>query len=134
MLLSDKKYTLPYNFFFQYRNFFTYFFVSTPQNMEKVLELLCVLLAQVVNSGGGTDGLRQRLSQLAEHVSKRLRSSESLALPAALVEAYTKLCKLMTFFDQFHSENHEGALEVRNMYRCKSSPIDTQNALKNESI
>lgn len=83
------------------------------QNLEKVLELFCVLLAQVVNSGGGAGGLRQRLSLLAEHVSRRLRSADGTALSAALVEAYTKLCKLMTFFDQFHSENYEGALEVR---------------------
>lgn len=80
--------------------------------MEKVLELFCVLLAQVVNSGGGASGLRQRLSLLADHVSRRLRYADTTSLPAALVEAYMKLCKLMTFFDQFHSENYEGALEV----------------------
>lgn len=69
-----------------------------------------MLLAQVVNSGGGASGLRERLAALAERVSRRLPAAAGL--PAALVEAYTKLCKLMTFFDQFHSDNYEGALEV----------------------
>ncbi|CAH2067266.1 unnamed protein product, partial [Iphiclides podalirius] len=90
-------------------------------NMEKVLELFCVLLAQVVNSGGGASGLRQRLSLLADHVSKRLRYADTTALPAALVEAYMKLCKLMTFFDQFHSENYEGALET--LRECEIVPL-----------
>ncbi|CAK1602830.1 unnamed protein product [Parnassius mnemosyne] len=90
-------------------------------NMEKVLELFCVLLAQVVNSGGGASGLRQRLSLLAEHVSRRLRYADTTALPASLVEAYTKLCKLMTFFDQFHSENYEGALET--LRECELVPL-----------
>lgn len=71
-----------------------------------------MLLAQVVNSGGGADGLRQRLGALADHVSRRLRSLDAASLPAALVEAYTKLCRLMTFFDQFHGDNYEAALEV----------------------
>uniref|UniRef100_A0A2A4JA62 Nuclear pore protein n=1 Tax=Heliothis virescens TaxID=7102 RepID=A0A2A4JA62_HELVI len=93
-------------------------------NLEKVLELFCVLLAQVVNSGGGAGGLRQRLSLLAEHVSRRLRSADGTALPAALVEAYTKLCKLMTFFDQFHSENYEGALET--LRDCELVPLSAR--------
>ncbi|XP_068621036.1 nuclear pore complex protein Nup93-like [Battus philenor] len=91
-------------------------------NMEKVLELFCVLLAQVVNSGGGATGLRQRLSLLAEHVSTRLRYADTTALPAALMEAYTKLCKLMTFFDQFHNENYEGALET--LRECELVPLN----------
>lgn len=70
------------------------------------------MLAQVVNSGGGAGGLRERLSILAEHVSRGLRSADATTLPAALVEAYTKLYKLMTFFDQFHNENYDAALEV----------------------
>ncbi|CAK1544177.1 unnamed protein product [Leptosia nina] len=90
-------------------------------NMERVLELFCVLLAQVVNSGGGVGGLRERLSILTEHISKRLRSSDAASLPAALVEAYTKLCKLMTFFDHFHNENYEGALE--RLRECELVPL-----------
>ncbi|XP_049869475.1 nuclear pore complex protein Nup93-like [Pectinophora gossypiella] len=90
-------------------------------NLEKVLELFCVLLAQVVNSGGGAGGLRQRLSILAEHVSRRLRSADATTLPAALVEAYTKLCKLMTFFDQFHNENYDAALET--LRACELVPL-----------
>ncbi|CAG4943938.1 unnamed protein product [Colias eurytheme] len=89
-------------------------------NLERVLELFCVLLAQVVNSGGGAGGLRARLGSLAEHASRRLRSAET-PLPAALVEAYTKLCKLMTFFDQFHEENYEGALET--LRECEVVPL-----------
>ncbi|KAG6450374.1 hypothetical protein O3G_MSEX006577 [Manduca sexta] len=90
-------------------------------NLEKVLELFCVLLAQVVNSGGGAGGLRERLSLLAEHVSRRLRFSDATNLPAALLEAYKKLCKLMAFFDQFHSENYEGALET--LRECALVPL-----------
>ncbi|KAL0895007.1 hypothetical protein ABMA27_013478 [Loxostege sticticalis] len=94
-------------------------------NLEKVLELFCVLLAQVVNSGGaaGGSGLRQRLGLLAEHVSRRLRSADAAALPAALVEAYTKLCKLMTFFDRFHAENYDGALET--LRECELVPLSS---------
>ncbi|KPJ12259.1 Nuclear pore complex protein Nup93 [Papilio machaon] len=91
-------------------------------NIEKVLELFCVLLAQVVNSGGGAGGLRERLSLLADHVSQRLRYADTTALPAALLEAYVKLCKLMTFFDQFHSDNFEGALET--LRECELVPLN----------
>ncbi|XP_013134005.1 PREDICTED: nuclear pore complex protein Nup93-like [Papilio polytes] len=92
-------------------------------NMEKVLELLCVLLGQVVNSGGGGSGggLRARLSLLAEHVSLRLRHADTTQLPAALLEAYNKLCKLMTFFDHFHNDNFEGALE--SLRECEVVPL-----------
>ncbi|CAF4785806.1 unnamed protein product [Pieris macdunnoughi] len=93
-------------------------------NLERVLELFCILLAQVVNSGGGAGGLRERLSVLAEQVSKRLRSTDA-NLPASLVEAYTKLCKLMTFFDQFHSDNYEGALE--SLRECELVPLSTSD-------
>ncbi|CAH0405001.1 unnamed protein product [Chilo suppressalis] len=94
-------------------------------NLEKVLELFCVLLTQVVSSGGGGSGgtgsgLRQRLSLLAEHVSQRLRADTS-SLPAALMEAYTKLCKLMTFFDRYHAENYDGALEA--LRECELVPL-----------
>ncbi|KAI5634531.1 nup93/Nic96 domain-containing protein [Phthorimaea operculella] len=90
-------------------------------NLEKVLELFCVLLSQVVNSGGGQGGLRERLSILAEHVTRRLQAADATALPAALVEAYTKLCKLMTFFDQFHNENYDAALET--LRECALVPL-----------
>ncbi|OWR51024.1 nuclear pore complex protein Nup93, partial [Danaus plexippus plexippus] len=87
-------------------------------NLEKVLELFCVLLAQVVSSGGA---LRERLRSLSEHVSRRLRSEE---LPSPhLVDAYNKLCKLMTFFDQFHAENYEGALET--IRACELVPLSS---------
>ncbi|XP_047544610.1 nuclear pore complex protein Nup93-like [Vanessa atalanta] len=90
-------------------------------NLEKVLELFCVLLAQVVNSGSDAGGLRARLAALAERVSRRLRAPDVAPPPAALLEAYTKLCKLMTFFDQFHSENYEGALET--VRSCELVPL-----------
>ncbi|XP_072937002.1 nuclear pore complex protein Nup93-like [Epargyreus clarus] len=89
------------------------------ENLEKVLELFCVLLAQVVNSGGGAGGLRSRLGTLAAHVSRRLRSAPSP--PAALLDAYNKLCKLMTFFDQYHADNYEGALET--LRECELVPL-----------
>ncbi|XP_053608386.1 nuclear pore complex protein Nup93-like [Plodia interpunctella] len=90
------------------------------EKLEKVLELFCVLLAQVVNSGGGVGGLRERLAALADHVTRKLRAADH-SLPAALVDAYTKLCKLMTFFDQFHSENYDAALET--LRSCELVPL-----------
>lgn len=85
---------------------------DTAGNLEKVLELFCVLLAQVVTSGGGADTLRQRLVSLAGHVTQRLQNSDATNLPATLVDAYNKLGKLMLFFDQYHSNNFEAALET----------------------
>ncbi|KAG7311275.1 hypothetical protein JYU34_002306 [Plutella xylostella] len=88
-------------------------------NLDKVLELFCTLLAQVVHSSGG-GGLRQRLSSLAQHVSRRLRC-DAAALPATKVDAYNKLCKLMTFFDQFHADNYDAALET--LRECSLVPL-----------
>ncbi|XP_063617418.1 nuclear pore complex protein Nup93-like [Cydia splendana] len=89
------------------------------ENLEKVLELFCMLLPQVLVAGGG-GALRARLGTRAEHVSRRLRR-EGPALPPALVEAYTKLCKLITFFDQFHAENYDAALET--LRECSLVPL-----------
>uniref|UniRef100_S4PXX0 Nuclear pore protein n=1 Tax=Pararge aegeria TaxID=116150 RepID=S4PXX0_9NEOP len=90
-------------------------------NLEKVLELFCVLLAQVVSAGGEAGGLRARLSALAEHVSRRLRAADT-SPPPSLLDAYTKLCKLCTFFDHFHSENYEAALET--VRTCELVPLN----------
>ncbi|XP_052747176.1 nuclear pore complex protein Nup93-1 [Bicyclus anynana] len=89
-------------------------------NLEKVLELFCVLLAQVVSAGGEAGGLRARLAALAEHVSRRLRAAEA-SPPPPLLDAYTKLCKLCTFFDHFHTENYEAALET--VRSCEVVPL-----------
>ncbi|XP_045766875.1 nuclear pore complex protein Nup93-like [Maniola jurtina] len=89
-------------------------------NLEKVLELFCVLLAQVVSAGGAAGGLRARLGALAEHVSRRLRATDAPP-PPPLLDAYNKLCKLCTFFDHFHAENYEAALET--VRSCELVPL-----------
>ncbi|XP_073942095.1 nuclear pore complex protein Nup93-like isoform X2 [Choristoneura fumiferana] len=60
-------------------------------NMEKVLELYCLLLPQVA------------------------------PLPPALLDAFTKLCRLCTFFDHFHAENYDAALET--LRECELVPL-----------
>ncbi|GBP06032.1 Nuclear pore complex protein Nup93-1 [Eumeta japonica] len=91
-------------------------------NLEKALELFCVLLSQVVSGGGGVTALRQRLAMQAQHVSRRLRCDPT-PLPAALLDAYNKLCKLMTFFDHYHEQNYDLALE--SLRECELVPLST---------
>lgn len=80
--------------------------------MEKVLELYCLLLPQVVSLGGAAGALRSRLAARAPAVARRARAAP---LPPALFDAFTKLCRLCTFFDHYHAENYDAAFEVRYM-------------------
>lgn len=90
-------------------------------NLEKVVELSCILLAQVVNSGGGETGVRGRLAKRCELTDARLRASTE-TLPPSLLHAYTKLCKLCIFFDQFHADNYDAALET--LGECEVVPLN----------
>ncbi|XP_050670495.1 nuclear pore complex protein Nup93-like [Leptidea sinapis] len=87
--------------------------------LERVLELFCVLLAQVV--AGGAGGVRARLAPLAEHVARRVGGAHADHAPAPLVDAFTKLCRLLTFFDHYHAGNHEAALEA--LRECELVPL-----------
>lgn len=65
----------------------------------------------MITNGGGGGALRGRLATLAEHVSTRVRNTAA-TVPAPLLTAYQKLCKLMLFFEHYHQDNYEAALEV----------------------
>ncbi|OAD54318.1 Nuclear pore complex protein Nup93 [Eufriesea mexicana] len=80
-------------------------------NHEKVLSLMCTLLAQVVNRKVSPGSLRSRLQVSATEISTRYQNIEIQA-PSELVSAFYTLRHLMVFFDQFHNEQYQSALRT----------------------
>ena len=78
-------------------------------NHEKVLSLMCTLLAQVVSQTSSPDSLRPRLQLAANKISERYKGIDTQA-PSELVSAFHTLRDLMVFFDQFHNEQYQSAL------------------------
>ena len=78
---------------------------------EKVIELLNKLLAQVVSEPSISESRRDRLQRQAVDVAKRYRSLGHTASkdPTA---AFFLLLDLMTFFDAFHSQQYDDALDI----------------------
>ncbi|XP_046606302.1 nuclear pore complex protein Nup93-like isoform X1 [Neodiprion virginianus] len=80
-------------------------------NHEKVLSLMCSLLAQVVSQKSTPGSLRSRLQDTANDISFRYQGT-AIQAPAESVAAFYTLRDLMVFFDQFHSEQHQNALRT----------------------
>ncbi|KAJ8687706.1 hypothetical protein QAD02_023500 [Eretmocerus hayati] len=80
-------------------------------NHEKVLNLMCVLLAQIVSQKSAPDSLRARLQATATEISLRYQGLPIQA-PAESVAAFYTLRDLMVFFDQFHNDQHQNALRT----------------------
>ncbi|XP_015127449.1 nuclear pore complex protein Nup93 [Diachasma alloeum] len=80
-------------------------------NHEKVLEIMCTLLAQVVSQRNVQGSLRSRLQTIATDISLRYQGI-AIQVPAELVAAFYTLRDLMVFFDQFHDEQHQTALRT----------------------
>ncbi|KOC66137.1 Nuclear pore complex protein Nup93 [Habropoda laboriosa] len=80
-------------------------------NHEKVLSLMCTLLAQVVSQTVSQGSLRSRLQVTATEISTRYQNIEIQA-PSELVSAFYTLRHLMVFFDQFHNEQYQSALRT----------------------
>ncbi|KAG7207484.1 hypothetical protein KM043_009116 [Ampulex compressa] len=78
-------------------------------NHEKVLSLMCTLLAQVVSQKGAPGSLRARLHTTATEISSRYQGI-AIQAPAELVSAFYTLKHLMVFFDQFHNDQYQSAL------------------------
>ncbi|KAG6798255.1 nuclear pore complex protein Nup93 [Apis mellifera caucasica] len=80
-------------------------------NHEKVLSLMCTLLAQVVNQRASPGSFRSRLQVTATEISGRYQNIEIQA-PSELVSAFYTLRHLMVFFDQFYNEQYQSALRT----------------------
>ncbi|XP_076242702.1 nuclear pore complex protein Nup93 [Calliopsis andreniformis] len=80
-------------------------------NHEKVLSLMCTLLAQVVSQKSLPGSLRSRLQVTANEISTRYQNIEIQA-PSELVSAFYTLKHLMVFFDQFHNEQYQSAVRT----------------------
>lgn len=88
-------------------------------NLEKCVELSCVLLGQVVDTAGG-EGLRARLVDTATRIADRVQATGTV-LPPPLHHAFTTLCKLMTFFQQYRAENYDAAMQT--LSECALVPL-----------
>lgn len=80
-------------------------------NHEKVLSLMCMLLAQVVSQRNIPGTLRSRLQVVAADISSSYVGT-AIQASAELVAAFYTLRDLMVFFDQFHSELYQTALRT----------------------
>lgn len=80
-------------------------------NHEKVLSLMCTLLAQVVSQKSAAGSLRSRLHLLATDISSRYQGI-AIQVPAELIAGFYTLRDLMVFFDQFHNDQHQTALRT----------------------
>ncbi|XP_003707755.2 nuclear pore complex protein Nup93 [Megachile rotundata] len=89
-------------------------------NHERVLSLMCTLLAQVVSEKPSPGTLRDRLQVTATEISKRYQNIEIQA-PSELVSAFYTLRHLMIFFDQYHNEQYQSAL--RTIAEAKLLPL-----------
>ncbi|XP_029042677.1 nuclear pore complex protein Nup93-like [Osmia bicornis bicornis] len=102
-------------------------------NHEKVLSLMCTLLAQVVSQKASPGTLRDRLQVTATDISNRYKNIEK----QAPVSAFDTLVPLMVFFDQFHNEQYQSAL--RTIAEIKLLPLHVKevdervNALRHVS-
>ncbi|XP_043287801.1 nuclear pore complex protein Nup93-like [Venturia canescens] len=80
-------------------------------NHDKVLSLMCMLLAQVVSQRDSPGSLRSRLQTSAAEISLRYQGI-AIQASAELVAAFYTLRDLMVFFDQFHNEQYQSALNT----------------------
>ncbi|XP_053982478.1 nuclear pore complex protein Nup93-like [Hylaeus volcanicus] len=80
-------------------------------NHERVLSLMCILLAQVVSQRDSPGSLRSRLQTTANELSTRYQGVE-LRASSELISAFHTLKHLMAFFDQFHNEQYQSALRT----------------------
>lgn len=80
-------------------------------NHEKVLTLMCTLLAQVVSQKSTSGSLRSRLQLMANEISLRYQGI-AIQVPAELIAGFYTLRDLMVFFDQFHNEQYQTALRT----------------------
>ncbi|CAB0044628.1 unnamed protein product [Trichogramma brassicae] len=92
-------------------------------NHEKVLSLICVLLAQIVSQRTSPGSLRSRLQVLSADISSRYQGLPIQA-PAELVASFYTLRDLMVFFDQFHNEQYQNAL--RTIAESKLLPLNVR--------
>ncbi|KAH0554443.1 nuclear pore complex protein Nup93-like isoform X2 [Cotesia glomerata] len=92
-------------------------------NHEKVLNLMCMLLAQVVSQKNTAGSLRSRLQTIANVISLRYQGI-AIQVSAELVAAFYTLRDLMTFFDQYHNEQYQTAL--RTISDSKLLPLHVQ--------
>ncbi|KAI4502766.1 hypothetical protein M0802_001810 [Mischocyttarus mexicanus] len=78
---------------------------------EKVLSLMCTLLAQVVSERGTPGSLRTRLQATANDITSRYQNI-SIQASAELLASFYTLRNLMVFFDQYYNEQYQSALRT----------------------
>lgn len=81
----------------------------TLQNIERVFEICCTLLSQVVSETKRPGSLRERLTSTCNNLKERYIN---MPIPLQIQQTFTILNQLVVFFDQYHSNNYLGALEV----------------------
>lgn len=95
------------NFIFVHLQKFFFFL----QNHEQVLRYIITMLSQVVHQPSKPGSMKERLQMLAMEVSERYRSIEINCDPLVL-KTFNVFKSLMAFFECYHENKHEEALEV----------------------
>lgn len=81
------------------------------RNHEKVVELLCKLLAQVVAQAAVAESRRERLHRLAVSIAKRYKT-EGHTASQDTTSTFFLLLDIMTFFDLFHVKKYDEAIDI----------------------
>lgn len=93
-------------------------------NNEKVLELLIGLLCQMVSLASSPQSSRERLQTQARNIAERYKTRGHNGTRARSATFYL-LIDLMYFFDLFHDNQHDKALEV--MQQIKLLPFTSDD-------
>ncbi|XP_018336593.1 nuclear pore complex protein Nup93-like [Agrilus planipennis] len=80
-------------------------------NQERVLNLLCILLAQVVHLPSKDGSLRERLEAKAHNIAERY-SRSGFNCSSQVASTFLVLKDLLTFFDQYHAKQYVAALKT----------------------
>ncbi|XP_066595874.1 nuclear pore complex protein Nup93-like [Prorops nasuta] len=92
-------------------------------NHEKVLNLMCTLLAQVVSQKSTPGSLRARLQVTANEISLRYQGT-AIKATAETAAAFYTLRDLMVFFDRYHNDQYQSAL--RTIAESKLLPLNVK--------
>ncbi|XP_039959553.1 nuclear pore complex protein Nup93-1-like [Bactrocera tryoni] len=85
------------------------FDIASMQNQS--LRYLAILLSQVVHQSSKKDSLRERLTIMAADFRERMRGNRIECDPQ-VISTFNLLCELVSFFDYYHEQKYQLALEV----------------------
>ncbi|XP_049773822.1 nuclear pore complex protein Nup93-like isoform X1 [Schistocerca cancellata] len=92
-------------------------------NQEKVLSLMSSLLSQVVHKVKKPNSLRSRLQEYAYSITNRY-AGQPFSCASDTISTFIVLRDLLTFFDQYHAQEHQQALET--ISRSKLIPLSIE--------